>query len=310
MNRVHSAILRGATEATRGWYLENKNRKIWNNNGMKRSCFSRISGKMSINFLLFAAASLAVIASLSPQFSFRGSPPLFPKLSVPISRMSVAESRIHDQTQKGIRYSNTTSEAESETVQGFKRPIWTKLAALRDEYGAGFIRDNSAGPGRGTLRNAEQVRFWIDLLASDDPELVTLATGIIEGSTWEKAGALRDSRGVDRDSYSLEEWESHQIFNTFLKARALLSGARNSIPSREAVAGGDINDSLILEDAEFILKVFVPKLRDPDPARAATAKSVINLFTFDIFRDEVPEWWEAHFHDEGIFGVNSGSQKK
>lgn len=155
--------------------------------------------------------------------------------------------------------------------------------------------DDSVGPGR-QQRNSKQVRFWIDLLGSKDPELVKKAIRIIEGSTWETAGVVNNSKGSkagEKDVYTPDEWESHQIFNTLIGERTLVGMARNGMGSEEAAKSGDADDSLILKDVSLLRKVFVPRLRNPDPSKAAAARSVINFFTFDIFRDQSPEWWEA-----------------
>jgi hypothetical protein len=249
-------------------------------------------GKPGKLMILAIASSLAIlfVAARSPIRSNSH----FNSKSVGL--VGSAESVVRGESRNANDSIRQTKREGSNTGKTSKELIWVKLDAEREKYEVNFSKDSSAGPGRGFWHNSKQVRFWTDLLSSEDPEYVEQAIYIIEGATWETARLLRDSKGSkasDREGYTREEWESHQIFHTLLGARSLLSAARNGAPIRESVLGGDTDDSLILNDARLIKKAFVPRLRDADLSKAAAAKSVIDLFTFDIFRDEPSEWWEA-----------------
>lgn len=213
-----------------------------------------------------------------------------------LDKKAAAGSVRHEKSQTAghsFRQGETAAPAEEKKAGP---SVWNQPIVERgNKYEVRFSMDDSVGPGR-KERNSKQVRFWIDLLGSKNPEMVQKAIGIIEASTWETAGVVRNSKGAkagERDLYTRDEWESNQIFNTLLRARVLVSLARNGVPLKESAKSGDADDSLILKDVSLLRKVFVPRLRDPDPAKAAAAKSVINFFTFDIFRDEHLEWWEA-----------------
>lgn len=190
------------------------------------------------------------------------------------------------------RNNAAVSIAESDFVKNIRKPIFAKIDELKAEFEEDFVPEKGLGPGRGSWRNSKHVRFWTENLDAEDPELSLLAIKIVENSVWGEADLLRDRNGANREAYTQEEWESHQIFTAMLRARGLISGTRNSVPTWEAVIGGDADDSLILKDAAPILRVFVPRLGHENKNASKSARSVINLFTFDLFRDESEDWWK------------------
>lgn len=60
---------------------------------------------------------------------------------------------------------------------------------------------------------------------------------------------------------------------------------------------GDSDDAQVLRGAVPVLEVFVPRLSSADPQVAGRARTVINMYTYNLFPDADTRWWESALID-------------
>jgi hypothetical protein len=77
------------------------------------------------------------------------------------------------------------------------------------------------------------------------------------------------------------------------KGEALVDGPLQQMLSYSFYHNQDWNDDLVLEDAEPIMRVFVPRLLGND---GPEARDVLNLFTYNLFANEDDDWWRKQLH--------------
>lgn len=184
--------------------------------------------------------------------------------------------------------------------------VWNQLENDLARYLANFTPSLKIGSGRHVWLNSPELRFWMEQLKSEDPAVVEIAVRIFEGANHTAYMAGANAGKKHQHQFTREEWQSRLLFDVLFSARShvaserLMANAVNpdgTVPvlSPEEIRyvnSGDNDDSLILNDARDMMEFFVPRLRSSDSGTVVAAKSVLNLFTFDLFMEESVEWWE------------------
>jgi hypothetical protein len=184
--------------------------------------------------------------------------------------------------------------------------VWNKLENDLARYLENFTPSLRIGSGRHVWLNSPELRFWMERLKSEDPAVVAIAARVFEGANHTAYMAGANAGKKHQHQFTREEWQSRLVFDVLFSARCHVASSRLTanavnpdgiIPvlSPEEiryVKSGDNNDLLILKDAQDMMEFFVPRLCSSDSGTVVAAKSVLNLFTFDLFMEESVEWWE------------------
>lgn len=201
-----------------------------------------------------------------------------------------------------------------------EQSFWVRLKRDQEKFAEGFNPSTSM-PGQASAlwRTNSVVRFWMETLSSSDGDKAAKAIEVFELAAEMDPRKFADDQGNLRGDLTFLEQQSigirvamdgawHEMFAIRSHLNSAFDMGDVTVKDREEkeslmlnpAYAGDSDDAQVLTGSLPVLEVFIPRLRSAEPQVASRARKVINMYTYNLFPDAEPQWWESALTDSRL----------